>query len=92
MSTVRSFITPNLPQAVKLYLEQVSHDLSERILGVRWVRPDGVYQTLNFFGGGVEAERIPGIARSIDQAARVKMALISRLLRLGFSPNLHEHE
>lgn len=51
MSTVRSFITPNLPQAVKLYLEQVSHDLSERILGVRWVRPDGVYQTLNFLGG-----------------------------------------
>lgn len=51
MSTVRSFIAPNLPQAVKLYLEQVSHDLSERILGVRWVRPDGVYQTLKFFGG-----------------------------------------
>ena len=48
MSTVRSFIAPNLPQAVKLYLEQVSHDLSERILGVRWVRPDGVYQTLIF--------------------------------------------
>ena len=68
MSTVRSFIAPDLPQSVKRHLEQVSHNLSERILDVRWVRPYGVYQTLKFFGD-VEAERVPGIARSIDQAA-----------------------
>ena len=47
---VRTFIALVIPAAWKEYLRAVESDLSERMVGISWVKPENMHLTVRFLG------------------------------------------
>lgn len=69
MEPVRLFIAIELPEDVKRDLEKRQQKLKQKGLeNLKWVSPESLHITLKFLGE-TQAELIPGIRHSIDDAA-----------------------
>ena len=87
MEQIRSFIAIELPAELKLELVQLEAQLkSGKQLGVKWVDPDGIHLTMKFLGN-VAVDRVEGITRAMEEAARGISPFQLRVKELGVFPN-----
>jgi len=61
---IRSFLSIEIPKAVKLELSAVQNKL-KKIKGIRWVLPDNIHLTLKFFGD-INQEQVDDIKNIIS--------------------------
>lgn len=70
MEQVRSFIAVELPDDLKLRLEQIQAHLKNfKCSGVKWVRPEGIHLTLTFLGS-ISPDTVEGVGRIIEDAVQ----------------------
>ena len=87
MEQIRSFIAIELPAELKLELVQLEAQLkSGGQFGVKWVNPDGIHLTMKFLGN-VAVDRVEGITRAMEEAARGISPFQLRVKELGVFPN-----
>jgi 2'-5' RNA ligase len=86
VASVRCFIVIGLPQATIDTLEAVSCELSSRVEGVRWVKPQNIHLTLRFLGD-VEENRLNAIRGVIDNVSSEHGTLHFDLDEIGAFPN-----
>ena len=68
MASVRCFIAIGLPQDTIDRLAAISCELSSRVDGVRWIKPQNIHLTLRFLGD-VEENRLNAIRGVIDDVS-----------------------
>jgi 2'-5' RNA ligase len=83
---MRSFIAIDLPDEVRLILDQVQMDLKGSLAGVRWVRPEGIHLTLKFLGS-IPPEQVAVIAAAVGEVVHGELPLALNLSGLGAFPN-----
>ena len=84
---VRSFVAIELPDEVKQWLARLQAKLkSGGQFPVKWVDPYNIHLTLKFLGS-VGVDRIDGIIRAIEQAARGIAPFRLEVKGLGVFPN-----
>lgn len=66
---VRTFISIDLPEAIKNRLDSLQKTLREIEAQVSWTKPSNIHLTLKFLGS-VEASRIESISKAVGVAAR----------------------
>ena len=89
MTTLRLFTALDLPAPVRRQLAEVMGALSAALPRgrVRWVRPEGMHLTLQFYGE-VGADKLPGLQAAVAAAAAGVTPLALELKDLGTFPNL----
>lgn len=87
-ASVRVFAALELPASVRQQLSAVSDGLRAALPpgSVRWVRPDGLHLTLQFYGE-VDRARLPGLEAALAAAAATTGPLTLTLAGLGAFPN-----
>jgi 2'-5' RNA ligase len=88
MEQIRSFIAIELPEELKLGLEQLETQL--KAAGqpwVRWVDPHSIHLTLKFLGN-IDVDRIDEISRVMAEAAKTVSPFHLEVKDLGVFPNL----
>jgi len=87
-ASVRVFAALELPAPVRRQLAEVGDHLRAALPpgSVRWVRPDGIHLTLQFYGE-VERTRLPGLEAALTAAAATTGPLTLALAGLGAFPN-----
>jgi len=88
MEQVRSFIAIELPEELKVGLDQLQTQL--RLGGqpwVKWVNPNGIHLTLKFLGS-VAVDRINEITGAMEEAALGMSPFNLEVRELGAFPNL----
>ena len=86
--TIRAFIAIDLPQEVKEYLGQLTHDLAKQAPGhaVRWVKPERMHLTFRFLGE-TEETLIPNLGRALDEVVAQQRPFMLFLDGFGCFPN-----
>lgn len=88
MEQIRSFIAIELPDGLKSELVQLEARLkSGGQFRVKWVDPNGIHLTLKFLGS-IAADRVEGIVRVMEEAARVISPFQLKVEGLGVFPSL----
>lgn len=88
MEQIRSFIAIELPDEIKLHLDQLETLLkSEKQSGVKWVNPDSIHLTLKFLGN-ISINQTGEITRAIEESARETSPFKLEVKGLGVFPNL----
>ncbi len=74
---MRCFLAFEIPADVKEYLSQASGSQSQKIPGVRWVKPEGQHITLYFFGEvpDTRVEEIKNVLRQCGPYDRIMASL-----------------
>jgi 2'-5' RNA ligase len=83
---IRSFIAIDLPDGVRLILDQVQRELKGSLTAVRWVRPEGIHLTLKFLGS-IPPEQVGAIAAAVGKVVHGEPPLALNLSGLGAFPN-----
>ncbi len=87
MEQIRSFIAIELPDELKSELVQLEARLkSGGQSGVKWVDPYGIHLTLKFLGS-IAVDRVEGITRAMEEAARGISPFRLEVKELGVFPN-----
>ncbi len=88
MEQIRSFVAIELPDELKLELNQLEARLkSGNQPWVKWVDPDGIHLTLKFLGS-IAIDRTGEITGAIEEAARGTPPFHLEVKDLGVFPNL----
>jgi 2'-5' RNA ligase len=88
MEQIRSFIAIELPDELKSELVRLEARLkSGGQSGVKWVDPYGIHLTLKFLGS-IAVDRVEGITRAMEEAARGISPFRLEVKELGVFPNL----
>ena len=88
MEQIRSFIAIELPDELKLGLDQIEAQLkSEKQPWVKWVEPSSIHLTLKFLGN-IAVDRTGDITRAMEEAARGIPPFQLEVKDLGVFPNL----
>jgi len=88
MEQIRSFIAIELPEGLKLELDQLEARLkSGRPTGVKWVEPGAIHLTLKFLGN-IAVTMTEEITEAIEEAARTVSPFQLEVKDLGAFPNL----
>jgi len=88
MEQVRSFIAIELPDELKLGLNQLEAQLkSGKQPGVKWVNPYSIHLTLKFLGS-IAVDRISQITKSMSEAVQGISPFHLEVKDLGVFPNL----
>ena len=88
MEQIRSFIVIELPDELRLELDQLEARLkSGKQRWVKWVNPNSIHLTLKFLGN-ITTDRVDGITRAIEEAARGIPPFRLEVKDLGVFPNL----
>jgi 2'-5' RNA ligase len=88
MEQIRSFIAIELPDGLKSELVQLEARLkSSEQFRVKWVDPNGIHLTLKFLGN-IAADRVEGIVRVMEEAARGISPFQLKVKGLGVFPSL----
>jgi 2'-5' RNA ligase len=66
MAGWRSFFAVELSKEITAGVRMIQGGLRERMVGVRWVRPEGIHLTLQFLGE-VDPDRIEGIVSKAEK-------------------------
>lgn len=74
---MRCFLVFEIPEDVKEHLARASQSMAKTLPGVRWVKPEGQYITIHFFGGISEkqVEEIKGVLKDCSPYDRVWASL-----------------
>ena len=78
----RTFIAILLPDAWTIYLRDHLRQLSEKVAGLSWVRPENMHVTVRFLGDLTD-EDVAGVRDSVRRAAASLHAPVARLGGLG---------
>ncbi|HEY3346613.1 MAG TPA: RNA 2',3'-cyclic phosphodiesterase [Nitrospirota bacterium] len=84
--TVRTFIAVEMPESVKGVIEDVQGLLKRSGADVGWTKPGGVHLTLRFLGP-VKEQRIPEIAKAVDEAVKGTAPFSLEVRGTGVFPN-----
>ena len=88
MEQIRSFIAIELPDELKVGLDQLEAQLkSEKQPWVKWVDPSSIHLTLKFLGN-IAFDRTGDITRAMEEAARGIPPFQLEVKDLGVFPNL----
>ena len=88
MEQIRSFIAIELPDELRLRLDQLQAGLkSGRQSGVKWTDPNSIHLTLKFLGN-IATDKVGEITRAIEEAARGIPPFHLEVKGLGAFPNL----
>ncbi len=88
MEQVRSFIAIELPNELKLGLNQLEAQLkSGKQPGVKWVNPYSIHLTLKFLGS-IAVDKISQITKSMNEAVQGISPFHLEVKELGAFPNL----
>ncbi len=87
MEVVRSFIAIELPDEVRLKLDQLEAQLKSGQPGVKWVDPNSIHLTLKFLGN-ITIDKTEEITRAMEEAARGIPPFHLEVKDLGVFPNL----
>ena len=88
MEQVRSFIAIELPNELKVGLNQLEAQLkSGKQPGVKWVNPYSIHLTLKFLGS-IAVDKISQITRSMSEAVQGISPFHLEVKELGAFPNL----
>ncbi len=88
MEQIRSFIAIELPDEVRLELDQLEAQLkSGKQPWVKWVNPDSIHLTLKFLGN-IASDRTGEITRAMEEAAQGIPPFHLEVKDLGVFPNL----
>jgi len=88
MEQIRSFIAIELPDELKLELDQLETRLkSVQQSWVKWVDPDSIHLTLKFLGN-IALDRTGEITRAMEEAAQGISPFQLQVSGLGVFPNL----
>jgi len=85
VTTVRTFIAIELPEAVRDYLERHQERLRRAGANVKWTRPEQIHLTLAFLGN-VAADRMAALEASVREAASAFGPLVLRAGGTGQFP------
>lgn len=88
MEQIRSFIAIELPNRLRLKLDQLEAQLkSSQQPWVKWVNPDSIHLTLKFLGN-IASDRTGEITRAMEEAAQGIPPFHLEVKDLGVFPNL----
>jgi RNA 2',3'-cyclic 3'-phosphodiesterase len=82
----RSFFAVELSTEIAAGVRRIQGGLRERMLGVSWVRPEGIHLTLRFLGE-VDPDRIEGIASKAEECVKGRGPFIIGIRGCGGFPN-----
>ncbi|MBI5026951.1 MAG: RNA 2',3'-cyclic phosphodiesterase [Nitrospirae bacterium] len=85
--SLRCFIAVELPETVKIALNNLQEELKKTEADVKWVRPDGMHLTLKFLGY-VEEENIKEIVNTMDRICREYPPFNLEVRGAGMFPNI----
>lgn len=83
---VRTFIAVEVPDEIKSAMSGVQAELGKSGAHVGWVRPEGIHLTLKFLGD-VEAGRIEGLGRAVEDAVSGLAPFTLDVKGVGVFPN-----
>ena len=83
---IRSFLAFELPLQIKEQLGEISEELQQSRLPVRWVKVENIHLTIVFLGSVTE-ETIVGVKQKAGSIAERFSAFQIRLNRVGVFPN-----
>ena len=88
MEQIRSFIAIELPDELRSELVRLEAQLkSDGQSGVKWVDPYGIHLTLKFLGS-IAVDRVEGVTRAMEEAARGISPFRLEVKELGVFPNV----
>ena len=88
MKQIRSFIAIELPDELRLGLDQLEAQLkSDKQPWVKWVNPDSIHLTLKFLGN-ITFNRTAEVTRAMEEAAQGISPFHLEVKELGVFPNL----
>ena len=88
MEQIRSFIAIELPNRLRLKLDQLEAQLkSSQQPWVKWVNPDSIHLTLKFLGN-IASDRTGEITKAMEEAAQGIPPFHLEVKDLGVFPNL----
>jgi len=66
---MRVFLALEIPEDIKVYLSGISKTMSQRVPGVKWIKPEGQHMTLKFFGeiGEEKVREVEAALEGIDR-------------------------
>ena len=68
MEDIRAFIAIELPDEIKVKLDQLEGQLKARRLNAKWVAPESIHLTLKFLGN-ISVDSVPNIQEVMEEAA-----------------------
>jgi 2'-5' RNA ligase len=87
MDKIRTFITIELPQSVKIVLKRLQIDLgADKDAFVKWVKPDSIHLTLKFLGN-INPEKTSEISAAMANVAQNTKPFLLSVSQLGAFPN-----
>lgn len=84
---IRTFLAIDLPEEIKVQIENVQNRLKSTVKGIRWTRPEGIHLTLKFFGN-ISENKIADISSVVEKNTVDIRPLSLKVSTLGTFPNL----
>jgi len=84
---IRTFLAIDLPEEIKVQIENVQTRLKATVKGIKWTRPEGIHLTLKFFGN-ISENQIADISRVVEKNTVDIRPLSLEVTTLGTFPNL----
>jgi 2'-5' RNA ligase len=85
--TLRTFIAVELPEDIRIAIQQVQQALKKYRLNFRWVRPESIHLTLKFLGN-IPPEDIQTVAKTLNDVAKVYDIFELRGSGVGVFPSI----
>ena len=82
----RAFLAIDLPEEIKVQIENIQDRLKAVVKGVRWTRPEGIHLTLKFFGN-ISENDIANISGVVERNAVDVRPLTLNVSTIGTFPN-----
>lgn len=84
---IRTFLAIDLPEEIKVQIENIQSRLKASIKGIRWTRPEGIHLTLKFFGN-ISENKIADISSVVEKNTVDIRPISLKVSTLGAFPNL----
>ncbi len=86
MDEIRSFIAIEIPQVVKVKIEELQRELRRTDADAKWVRPEGIHLTLKFLGS-IPQEDVEKISQAIAPLVSLWEPFEIRIYGMGGFPS-----
>lgn len=83
---IRTFLAIDLPEEIKVQIENVQNRLKTAVKGIRWTRPEGIHLTLKFFGN-ISENQIYDISSVVEKNTVNVRPFTLNVSMLGTFPN-----
>ncbi len=83
---IRTFLAIDLPEEIKIQIENIQNRLKTALRGIRWTRPEGIHLTLKFFGN-ISENQIYNISGIVEKDTVSIRPFTLNISTLGIFPN-----